>query len=167
MPTLSQCGQRKSETTRYRRGSGFSSGEGASAIGTGLPQDEQSTTKYHFPGSVNFGMIGLDLPAVGIVIAPQQGPQSPTTHSVTARHDQLSRYHESARLPALALGQSTPTGGVNSYSERARVIIPQVPQQERCPLSAMSCWARLPYWWPSSHRGTRLRCQRQSQRRPK
>jgi hypothetical protein len=53
---LPQCGQRKSETTRYRRGSGFSFGEGASAIGTGSPQNEQSTTKYHFPGSVNFGM---------------------------------------------------------------------------------------------------------------
>ena len=56
-----QSGHRKPETVRYRSGSGFSSGEGASASGIGCSQDKQSTTKYHFPGSVNFGMAGLRL----------------------------------------------------------------------------------------------------------
>jgi hypothetical protein len=35
-----------------RSGSGFSSGDGASASGTGPLQAKQSTSKYHFPGSV-------------------------------------------------------------------------------------------------------------------
>ena len=59
------------------------------------------------------------------MIAPRPSAETPGRDlPLTARgrrtvNDRLSRYHESARLPALALGQSTPTQGESIHDCRS------------------------------------------------
>jgi hypothetical protein len=70
----------------------FSFGEGASAIGTGFPQDEQSTTKYHFPGSVNFGMAGPRRPSLARrLLIHGMATNSNTNHSSIVTEKKVAR----------------------------------------------------------------------------